>query len=121
MEVSAPAPQKARRWFTNFPDMAEFLAVVALRERVLSSISLHPDSNVAEARQTENFLERCLLCKVTRKSDRFITLDSSGGDRRVAVICLTLTTSKPRLTSPSEVAYHRLYGILGFWKEGVIL
>jgi hypothetical protein len=31
-------------------------------------------------------------------------LDSSGGERRVAVICLTLTTSKPRLTRPSEIS-----------------
>jgi hypothetical protein len=43
------------------------------------------------------------LGKVTRKSGREVTLDSSGGDRRVVVICLTLTTSKPRLTSPSEI------------------
>jgi hypothetical protein len=42
--------------------------------------------------------------KVTRKRDRLMTLGSSGGDRRVAVICLTLTTSKPRLTSPSEIS-----------------
>jgi hypothetical protein len=45
-----------------------------------------------------------VLGKVTRKKGRFIILDSSGGDRRVDVICLTLTTSKPRLTSPSEIS-----------------
>jgi hypothetical protein len=44
-----------------------------------------------------------VLSKVTRNMGRFMILDSSGGDRRVAVICLTLPTSKPRLTSPSEI------------------
>jgi hypothetical protein len=36
--------------------MAELLAVVALGKSILSSISFHPDGNVAEARQTGNFL-----------------------------------------------------------------
>jgi hypothetical protein len=31
-------------------------------------------------------------------------LDSSEGERRVAVIYLTLTTSKSRLTNPSEIS-----------------
>jgi hypothetical protein len=44
-----------------------------------------------------------VLGKVTRKRSRVITLDSSGSDRRVVVICLTLTTSKPRLANPSEI------------------
>jgi hypothetical protein len=44
-----------------------------------------------------------VLGKITRKSGR-MTLDASGGDRRVVVICLTLITSKPRLTSQSEMS-----------------
>jgi hypothetical protein len=44
-----------------------------------------------------------VLGKVTRNGGRFMILDSSGGDRWVAVICFTLTTSKLRLTSPSEI------------------
>jgi hypothetical protein len=36
--------------------MAELLAVVALGKSILGSVSLHPDSNVAEARQTKIFL-----------------------------------------------------------------
>jgi hypothetical protein len=39
--------------------MAKLLAVVALRKNILGSISLHPDSNMAEAWQTENFLGLC--------------------------------------------------------------
>jgi hypothetical protein len=45
-----------------------------------------------------------VLGKVTRKSGREMTLDSSEGDRRMVVICLTLTTSKPRLTNLSEMS-----------------
>jgi hypothetical protein len=45
-----------------------------------------------------------VLDKVTRKRGRFVVLDFSGGDRRVAVICLTLITSKPRLTSQSQIS-----------------
>jgi hypothetical protein len=39
--------------------LAELPAVVALRESALGSICLHPDSNVAEAWQMENFLGFC--------------------------------------------------------------
>jgi hypothetical protein len=43
----------------------------------------------------------------------------------VAVICLTLITSKPRLNSPSDmcparVAYHRLHGFFEFRIEHVM-
>jgi hypothetical protein len=39
--------------------VAELLAVVALGKSILGSVNLHPDGNVAEARQTENFLGFC--------------------------------------------------------------
>jgi hypothetical protein len=55
-----------------------------------------------------------VLGKVTKKRGRFIVLDSSGGDRRVVVICLTLTTSKPRLTSPSQMSSAGVFG--GRWR-----
>jgi hypothetical protein len=45
-----------------------------------------------------------VLGRFTRNRARFIILDSSGGDRRVAVVCLTLTPSMPRLTRPSEIS-----------------
>jgi hypothetical protein len=45
------------------------------------------------------------LGKVMRTRGR-ITVDvPSAGDRRTAEICLTLITSKPRLTSPSELSF----------------
>jgi hypothetical protein len=58
-------------------------------------------------------------------------VDPSEGDRRVAVICLTLITSNPKLTTPSDryvfcrgvlsqVAYHRLHKFFGFGVERVI-
>jgi hypothetical protein len=58
-----------------------------------------------------------------------MVLDSSGGEGREAVICLTLTTSKPRLIRPSEISSagvlsgrwrHRLYGLFGFGEEGIV-
>jgi hypothetical protein len=33
-----------------------------------------------------------------------MVVDPSEGDRRVAVICLTLITSNPRLTSPTDIS-----------------
>jgi hypothetical protein len=59
VQVPAPAPQTARWLFAFCPDVVELLAVVALCESALGSISLHPDSNVAEAWQMENFLGFC--------------------------------------------------------------
>jgi hypothetical protein len=47
------------------------------------------------------------LGKVTRNRERFMILDSSGADRRAPVTCLTLTTSKPELISPSEIRIFR--------------
>jgi hypothetical protein len=49
------------------PDVAELLAVMALRKPILSSICLHPDCDVAEAWQSENFLGFSVLGKVIRK------------------------------------------------------
>jgi hypothetical protein len=45
-----------------------------------------------------------VLGKVIRKRGRFMDFDPSGGDRRVAVFCLTLITSKPRLASESDMS-----------------
>jgi hypothetical protein len=94
------APQAAGRLFAVCPDMAELLAVMDLRKTILSSICLHPDCDVAEGLQSENFLGFLGLGKVIRKRGRFMVVDPSEGDRRVVVICLTLITSNPRLTSP---------------------
>jgi hypothetical protein len=102
VQVSTPAPQTLGRLFAVSPDVAELLAVVALGKSVLGYISLHPDSNVAEAWQTENFLG---LCRPRQGYDeQGQILDSLGGDQWVAVICLTLTTSKSRFTSLSEIS-----------------
>jgi hypothetical protein len=57
--VTASSPQAAGRLLAVCPDVAELPEFVALVMSILSSISLHPDSNVAEARQMENFLGLC--------------------------------------------------------------
>jgi hypothetical protein len=114
VQLTAPAPQAAGRLLAVCPDMAELLAVMALRKTILSSICLGilPSS-----------------ARLLGKGGRFMVSDPSGDDRRVPVICLTLITSKPRLTSPSDVfcrgvmwqvAYDRLHGFFfGFGVECV--
>jgi hypothetical protein len=67
------------------------------------------------------------LGKVIRKSGTF-TVVLSAGDRRAVDICLTLITSKPRFTNPSErvlcrswdwkMLHHSLYRLLGLGMEG---
>jgi hypothetical protein len=90
--------------FSVFPDVAELLAVVALSKAVMGSVGLHPDRNVAEAWQTENFWDFAALGKVMRKRGRFVILGSSGDGRQVVFICLTLSTLKLRFTSPSDMS-----------------
>jgi hypothetical protein len=45
-----------------------------------------------------------VLGKVMRNRGMFMVVVPSGGEWQMAVICLTLITSKPRLTSPSDVS-----------------
>jgi hypothetical protein len=54
--VTASATQTTGRLLAICPDVAELLAVVSLGKSILGFINLHPESNVAEARQTKNFL-----------------------------------------------------------------
>jgi hypothetical protein len=60
----------------------------------------------------------------------FTVVVPSTGDRQVVHICLTLITSKPRFTNPSEMSsagfeagrcsYQSLYRLLGFGIEGEV-
>jgi hypothetical protein len=66
-----------------------------------------------------------ILGKVIRNKGRFLVVDSSEGDLRVVVICLTLTTSNSRLSSPSEISLAgvlsgrwRITAFMGFWDLG---
>jgi hypothetical protein len=60
VDVVFPFSGQTAGWlFAIYPDVTELLAVVALRKGILASICLHPDSNVAESWQTENFLGLC--------------------------------------------------------------
>jgi hypothetical protein len=45
-----------------------------------------------------------VLGRVIRNKARFLVAVPSEGDRRNVVICLTLITSNPRVTSPSEIS-----------------
>jgi hypothetical protein len=63
--------------------------------------------------------------KVIRKMGMFTLLVPSAGDRRLAVICLTLIISKPRFTDPPEVSYAGaetgrcgIAAFIGYWDLG---
>jgi hypothetical protein len=47
MQMTPSAPLAAGRLLAVFPDVAELLAVMALRKTILSSIYLHPDCHMA--------------------------------------------------------------------------
>jgi hypothetical protein len=71
-----------------------------------------------------------VLGKVTRNRGRFVVLGSSGDDRLVDLICLALTMSKLRFTSPSDMSSAwvlsdkwRITAFMGFirlWEECVV-
>jgi hypothetical protein len=56
MQVAATTPQAAGRLFAIGPDVAKFLAVVALFEGDLGFVGLYLDCDLAEAGQLEYFL-----------------------------------------------------------------
>jgi hypothetical protein len=49
-----------------------------------------------------------VLVKIIKKRGKFMGFDPSGDDQQVAVTCLKLITSKPRLTSPSDMSSARV-------------
>jgi hypothetical protein len=104
VQVNAPTLQTAGRLLAVCSDKAEVLVVMALRKTILSCIYFYPDCDVAEAWQPKISWDFPALGKVIRKRGRFMIFDTSVGDRRVAVICFTLITSKPMLTSPSDMS-----------------
>jgi hypothetical protein len=56
VQVATSAPQTAKRLPTVSPDVTKLLAVMTLSKASLSPIRLHPDGNVAKARQMEDLL-----------------------------------------------------------------
>jgi hypothetical protein len=74
---------------------------MTMRESTLSPVCLYPDGDVAKAIQLENFVGYSRPREGEKKQGRFLV--PSEGNRRV-VICLMLTTSNPRLISPSEIS-----------------
>jgi hypothetical protein len=55
-----------------------------------------------------------VLGRVTRKRGRFVVFGSLGEDRQVVVICLTLTNSNLRLTSPPQMSSTGV--LVGRWR-----
>jgi hypothetical protein len=102
--MTPSAPQAAGRLIAVCSDVAELLAVWALRKTILSSTYLHSDCDAAEACRRKMSWDFVVLVKVIRKRGRFMIVDPSEGDRRVVVICLTLITSNPRFTILSDIS-----------------
>jgi hypothetical protein len=59
MQVAAPTPQTVGRLFAVGPDVAKFLAFVALRKGVVGFVGLYLDGNVAEVGQFKQVLVLC--------------------------------------------------------------
>jgi hypothetical protein len=59
VQVTALAPQAARTLFAVCPDVAELLAVMALRKTILISICLYPDCDMTVAFLSEHLLGFC--------------------------------------------------------------
>jgi hypothetical protein len=105
--------------------MEDFLAVVTLRRPVCA---LYASTLIAVWQRLVSLnisWDSDGLGKVIRKRGRFTGDVSSVGDRRVANICLTLITSKPRSTNPSEMSSTgvidgrcRMIAFIDFWDLG---
>jgi hypothetical protein len=63
-----------------FPDVAELLAVVALRKTILGFIGLYPDCNEEKAWQSEHSLGFCRSGQGYENKGRFLVVASSEGD-----------------------------------------
>jgi hypothetical protein len=110
VQVPAPAPHTMGRLPAVSPDVAKLLAVMALREFTqpyMQSTLMEMWQRLFRLKISCNFAD---LGKVIRNKGRFLVIVPSEGDRRVVVICLTLTMSNPRVTSPSEISSA---GVLG--------
>jgi hypothetical protein len=126
MQVTAPTPHTMGRLFAVIPGMAELLAAVTLPETSLGSLYA---CALVEIWQRLFSLKISwdfdILGKVIRKRGMFIVVVSSAGDGWLVDICLTLITSKPRFTNPSEMSYAgaetgrcRITAFVGFWDFG---
>jgi hypothetical protein len=59
------------------------------------------------------------LGRVMRKRGMFVDRGSSVDDQLVVVICLTLMTSKPRFTSPSDMSSGGV--LMGRWRMTALI
>jgi hypothetical protein len=81
VQVTVTAPQAAGRFLAVCPNVAEFLAVMALRKTILCSICPCPDCDVTEAWQSEFSWDFAVLCKVIKKRGvyNFDPLEATDG------------------------------------------
>jgi hypothetical protein len=103
MQVAATTPHTTGRLLTVRPDIADLLAVVALREAILGLVCLYSDLYVLEGFWKIS-CDFAVLGNVIRNRGMFLVTDPSVGDGRVDEICLTPIMSKPASISPSEIS-----------------
>jgi hypothetical protein len=130
VQVTASAPQAAARLLTVCHDVAELLAVMALRKIIPSSRCLHPDCDVAEALQSENFLGFCRPRQDYYEEGEVYGCWSVGGFPTGGCHLLDADNVKPEAHQPVryvfcrgamwQVEYHILHGFFGFGIERVI-
>jgi hypothetical protein len=100
VHVAASTPQVTWRLSVFSPDVAELLALMTMCKASLGPIHFHLDGNVQGLGRLKISCDFAFLDKVMRNNGMFLIVVSSEDDRKVVVICLTLTTSKPRFTTP---------------------
>jgi hypothetical protein len=86
MQVATPTPQTAGRLLAVGPDVAKFLAVVALRKGVLRFVGLYLDGNVAESGHLNRSWDFFVFGRVTRNKGRVICVVPSEDLRAVDIL-----------------------------------
>jgi hypothetical protein len=81
MHVAAPTPQTAGRLFAVGPDVAKFLAVVALCKGVLGFVGLHLNGNVQRLDNLNRSWDFVVLGRVTRNKGKVICVVPSEDPR----------------------------------------
>jgi hypothetical protein len=118
VQVAAPTPHAAKRLLAVGPVVAKLLAVKTLGEGGLVFVRLYLDANVAEVGEYKYFRGFCRPWQGDKEQGQGNWIRTVRGPTG-EVICLTLTTSKPSSTSPSEISCAGI--LLGRWRNTVLI
>jgi hypothetical protein len=99
--ATTPAPQPVRRRPAIDPNVAKTLVIVTLGQSRLQFVGFCLNSYISEVREFKNVLELLASRQGYWEVEKGYTCDSPSREGRLAVIFLTLTTSK--MISSEEV------------------